>query len=77
MNWTPHYEILRGKALRTLTVVRPLVRSSLSIKEKLLLYKTYIRSVMTYAAPVWAFIPKTKMERLQAVENRALGPAGG
>ena len=27
---------------------------------------------MTYAAPAWAFIPKTKMERLQIVQKRAL-----
>ena len=32
---------------------------------------------MTHAAPAWAFIPKTKMERLQIVHNRALRHIGG
>ena len=57
MNWTPHCEVFRGKALRTLTAMKPLLRSSLSIKSKLLLYNSYIRPVMTYHAPAWVFIP--------------------
>jgi len=77
LNWTSHCEVLRGKALRTLTAMKPVMRTSLSIKTKLLLYKSYIRPVMTYAAPAWAFIPKTKMERLQIVQNRALRLIGG
>ena len=72
LNWTSHCEVLRGKALRTLTAMNPVMRSSLSTRSKLLLYKSYIRPVMTYGAPAWAFIPKTKMERLQIVQNRAL-----
>jgi hypothetical protein len=43
---------------RRLTAIKPLLRSPLSLREKLILYKTYIRPVMTYAYAVWAFIPK-------------------
>ena len=32
---------------------------------------------MTYAAPAWAFITKSSMRRLQAVQNRALRLIGG
>ena len=32
---------------------------------------------MTYAAPAWAFIPKTSTQRLQVVQNRALRLIGG
>ena len=56
LNWTSHCRVLRGKALRTLTAMKTILRSSLSIKAKLLLYKAF-----TYAASAWAFIPKTKM----------------
>ena len=28
--------------------------------------------MMTYASPAWAFIPKSSMNRLQAVQNRGL-----
>ena len=47
LNWTPHCEVLWGTALRILTAMQPLLRSSLSINSKLLLYKAYIRPVMT------------------------------
>ena len=57
--------------------MKPILRSSLSIKAKLLLYKSYIWPVMTYAATVWAFIPKTMMERLQGVQNMTLRLIGG
>ena len=77
MNWKPHVEVLRGKAHGSLTALSPLLRSSLPSRTKLLLYKTYIRPTMTYAAPAWAFITKSSMQRLQAVQNRALRPIGG
>ena len=32
--------------------------------------------MMTYASPTWAVIPKSSMNRLQAVENRALSLIG-
>ena len=72
MNWKSHVEVLRGKAHGSLTALSPLLRSSLSSRAKLLIYKTYIRPTMTYAAPAWGFIPKSCMRRLQAVQNRAL-----
>ena len=77
MNWKPHVEVLRGKAHGSLTALSPLLRSSLPSRTKLLLYKTYIRPTMTYAAPAWAFITKSSMLRLQAVQNRALRLIGG
>ena len=76
LNWTKHNEALRGKALRSLAAMKPLLRSSLSFKEKLLLFKYYIRSLMIDATPVWAFISKSKLERLQPVYNRMLRTVG-
>ena len=43
LNWYQHCEALRGKALSSLTAMKPLLRSSLSLKAKLLLFKSYIR----------------------------------
>ena len=54
-----------------------LLHSPISLKAKFSLCKTYIRPVMTYASPVWAFIPKTCMQRLQVVQNRTLRLIGG
>ena len=49
----------------------------LPLRTKLLLFKTYIRPVMTYAAPAWAFIPKSSKKYLQAVQNKFLRIIGG
>ena len=57
--------------------LKPLLRSSLSVKSKLELYKTYNRPVITYAAPAWGFISKNNMSRLQVVQKRVLRLIGG
>jgi hypothetical protein len=77
MNWKPHVEVPRGKAHGSLTALSQLLRSSLSSRDKLLLYKTPIRPTMTYAALAWAFTTNRSMLRLQAVQNRALRLIGG
>ena len=52
--------------LRELT---PLLRSSLPVRTKLLVSKAYIRPQITYAAEAWAFISKSNLTRLQAIQN--------
>ena len=72
LNWTMHCEALRCKVPRSLTAIKALLRSFLSIKIKLLQLKYYMRLVETYAAPGSTLISKSKMEYLQAVENMVL-----
>ena len=50
---------------------------TLPLRSKLLLYKAYIRPMMTYTSSAWAFITKSKLNRLQVVQNRALRIIGG
>ena len=72
LRWKKHYKVLRGKALRSLTALKPLLCSPLSLKAKFLLYETYIWPMMTYTSPAWAVIPKSSMHCLQVVQNREL-----
>ena len=65
MNWKPHVDVFRGDSHGTVTVLTLLLRSSL-------LYKSYIRPMMSYASAMWAFITKTSMKCLQTVQIRAL-----
>ena len=58
---------IESKALRTLASMKPLLRSPLSLNAKLLLYKTYIVPMKTYASPAWAFITKSSMQHLKVV----------
>ena len=56
--------------------ISPLLRLPLSLKAKLLLCETYIRAVIIAGYPVWGFISKRNIQRLQVVQNRALGLIG-
>ena len=42
------------------------------INSLILLYKTYIRPILTYADPVWMTAVTTKQKYLEAVQRRAI-----
>lgn len=48
------------------------VNSGLSTANKLRLYKSYIRPIITYAAPSWMSTPKTTRNLLQVIQNKCL-----
>lgn len=52
----------------------PLLRkhNTLNEKTKLVLYKSYILPVLTYACPVWANAAKTHIKKLQVMQNKCL-----
>ena len=56
LNWNEQCQTWSGKASSALSVLRPLFRSSLHLTTQLLVCKAYIRALMTYASPAWAFI---------------------
>ena len=74
LTWKPHIEHVRNKALGGMAALRPITgrRSKLSLKNKVLLYTSMIRPIMTYAAPVWGYARPKLIERLQVVQNRIL-----
>ncbi|GBP76657.1 hypothetical protein EVAR_51142_1 [Eumeta japonica] len=54
-------------------MLRPVLRSHLPLRAKLALYKGYIRSRLTYAAPAWyALCSTTQRKRIQAQQSIAL-----
>jgi retron-type reverse transcriptase len=72
LTWIPHTDQQTAKASAMISSLYPMFarNSRLSVDNKLLLYKTIIRPMMTYASPAWAYSGKTdKMQRLQ---NRVL-----
>lgn len=46
--------------------------SKLSLENKLLLYKSIIRPILTYGAPVWKFTAKSHFKKLQIIQNKTL-----
>jgi hypothetical protein len=74
LNYTQHVKQRALKAIGNLITLFPLLArdSTLTMKIKLHLYKSIIRSTMTYAAPVWCAISDSTYQNLQTVQNKCL-----
>lgn len=46
--------------------------SSLSSRNKILTYKTLIRPILTYAAPVWCHLSDSALKPLEVFQNKCL-----
>ena len=73
ISWRVHIEKIETKAFRTfINIYSPFKSDRLSTGIKLTLYKALIRSVITYACPVWEFAADTHLLKLQRLQNRVL-----
>ncbi|GBP23875.1 RNA polymerase II-associated protein 1 [Eumeta japonica] len=60
------------------SMLRPVLRSHLPLRAKVALYKGYIRSRLTYAAPAWyALCSSSQKKRIQAQQNITLRMIAG
>jgi len=50
--------------------------STLTIPNKHTLYKLFIRSLLTYAAPVWSYTSSSNYRRLQVLQSKCLRVIG-
>jgi hypothetical protein len=73
LNFMYHTEMIRKKAYRLLNILKCLSYKnwSLGIDEKLIVYKSLIRSTIEYAAPL-LIINEKNIDRLQGVQYQAL-----
>jgi hypothetical protein len=77
MAWKLHIEKIEAKAFRTFITLYFLFKiERLSANIKLTLHKALIRTVMTYACPVWEFAAKTYLLKLQRLQNKVLHTIG-
>lgn len=69
-----HIEEIRARAARCLAALYPIIgrRSSLSTKNKLMIFKAVIRPVFTYASPVWFTSAVSNRKKLQILQNKCL-----
>jgi hypothetical protein len=70
-------DTVRANVVKTndcLRLVYPLLKrnSQLNVLNKLLIFKLYIRPLMTYAIAVWNRVIKTEMNKLQIIQNKCL-----
>lgn len=71
LNWKLHFDSIKTKTRKILFKLNYLIsyNSPLNISNKLLIYKTIIRPIITYACPVWASACKTRINELNRIQN--------
>ncbi|TLO84139.1 hypothetical protein FEG28_18965, partial [Acinetobacter baumannii] len=72
MTFRPHIKSVRDRAAFILGRLYPMIckRSKMSLRNKVTLYKTCIRPVMTYASVVFAHAARTHIDTLQSLQSR-------
>jgi len=77
--FTRHLRSANHKATGTFLTLFPLLArdSTLSIPNKLTLFKLLIRSALTYAAPVWSNTSSSNYRQLQILQSKCLQVIGG
>jgi Reverse transcriptase (RNA-dependent DNA polymerase) len=72
LNWGTHINTVANKANKRIGILSPLLnrRSNLSQSNSLLLYRSMIRPIMTYAAPIWGTARKVHIKKLQTIQNK-------
>lgn len=74
LSFAPHINQLVKKGHGCIRLLYPLLNkySTLSVKNKKLLYTAIIRPILTYAAPVWSGVSDTSFNKLQRIQNKCL-----
>lgn len=74
LNFRKHIEISVQKANKTISTLFCIFRrkSTASTHSKLMIYKAYIRPILTYAGTMLQNCPKTHFNRLQVMQNKCL-----
>ncbi|GBN61919.1 putative RNA-directed DNA polymerase from transposon X-element [Araneus ventricosus] len=71
LTYEKHINNINKKVRAAKAKMYPLIgrNSKLSLKNKLLLYKTILRPVMSYVSPVWGAAAKTHTQKLESTQN--------
>lgn len=74
LTWCLHIQKTLEKANRALGALSPLLalQSCLSLKNKLLLYKSMIRPILTYGCMIFGSAAKIHIEKMQVFQNKLL-----
>ena len=72
LSWNVHIEHIVKKANKRLYALRALKKSGLIITQLVQVYCSIVRSILEYACPVWAALPKYLEDAIESVQKRAL-----
>lgn len=74
LNFKEHIATLRNKANRSIAALYPIIgrRSILDQRNKLLVYKSVIRPILTYASIIWKAAAQSNRKQIQILQNKCL-----
>lgn len=74
LTFAQHIKYACENANKIKGILLPLLcrNSKLSVKNKLILYKSMIKPILLYAAPVWSSTCQTNINRIKTIENKTL-----
>lgn len=74
MTMKHHIDYVIGKTQNAVKLLYPLLhrKSKLSVDNKILLFKTALRPIYTYACPLYSSIAKTHLLKVQRLQNKIL-----
>ena len=72
LTWCPHIKHKRKTVNSRLHILRPLLKSKLSLSNKLIIYKSIIRPVWTYGIQLWGTAKPSNTKSLQAFQSICL-----
>lgn len=72
LSWNKHIQETASKTRKRVGMLMPLLRkkSKLDVNNGLILYKTLILPIMTYAAHIWANTSRANLHKLQTIQNK-------
>lgn len=72
LGWGIHTNKKLSECYSRLSLLYPLInrKSHLSIECTMLIYKSILRPIITYACPVWSNTSKTHLKKLQVLQNK-------
>ena len=71
LSWNDHCDEMLKKAYKRLYPLRSLKAAGLEQNDLVLVYCSLVRSVVEYASPVWAALPKYLDDLLESVQKKA------
>lgn len=73
LNFSEHINLIVHNAIGKLIKLYPIFKNKhLTQNSKLIFYKTFIRTALLYACPVWSLACQTNVNKLQVVQNKFL-----
>ena len=72
LKWNLHVESIVMKANKCLYSLRECRRANLPLEVGITCYKSWIRPILEYAAPIWGGLPQYLTDEIESIQNRCM-----